>query len=151
MLAAVLLLTALLNLGLVVYAMKTGPPATVQIGNVTWSVCPNTSFIFMKTRIAVALIVCVVGLLFGKLRGLVISALALGWIVVEYLAWWRGGFYAIEQSGSSFSKNEHIAYLIDANWWDIWVLIVATLVLINAVILIIAFRKKSLPRPLLFK
>jgi YD repeat-containing protein len=63
----------------------------------------------------------------------------------------RGDFYAIEQSGSSFSKFEHIAYLIDANWWDIWVLAVVAVILITELILIIAFRNQSLPRPLLFK
>ena len=150
-LAAVLLLTALLNLGVEVYSVMTKPPITFQIGSGTVTAYPNTLFIVMKTRIAVALIVSVVGLLFGRLRGLVISALALGWIIVEYLAWWRGSFYAIQQSGSSFSKFEHIAYLIDANWWDIWVLIVVTVVLITAMILMSAFRNEYLPRPLRFK
>lgn len=147
-LAGVLLLTAILNV--VVYLRIERPPTTVQIGSRLISAYP-TQFNVMKTRIAVALIVSVVGLLFGKLRGLVISALALGWIIVEYLAWWRGSFYGIEQSGSSFSKFEHIAYLIDANWWDIWVLIVVTVVLITAMVLMSAFRNEYLPRPLLFK
>lgn len=150
-LASLLLVTAVLNLGWLVYLRLNGPPAVVREGGFSIFINPNAQFAFMKTRIAVALILSVLGLLIGKRKGLLISALALSWIIVEYVAWWVRSFSAVRESANaSFSRVEHLAFLHYANWWDIWVFVIVAVVLISETRLMSAIKGKPLPRPILF-
>lgn len=149
-LAGLLLITSILNLGWLVYLWMNGPPAVVREGGLSIFINPNAQFAFMKTRIAVALMVSVLGLLIGRGKGLLISALAFGWIIVEYVAWWIRSFSAVQDSANaSFSGVEHTAFLLYATWWDIWVL--ALVVVILVVELIRAAKRQPLPRSLLFR
>lgn len=149
--ATLLLVTSVLNLGWLVYLRLNGPPAVVREDGFSIFINPNAQFAFMKTRIAVALILSVLGLLIGKRKGLLISAMALGWIIVEYVAWWVRSFSAVRESASaSFSKVAHLAFLHSASWWDIWVFVIVAVVLISEMRLMSRFKGKQLPRRILF-
>jgi len=144
-----LFVTSALNLAYLIYVSVKKQPEVTQEDGFTIFVNPATHFTVMKTRIAIALIVSVVGWLISKRRGLQISAFALCWIIVEYVAWWIRSVSAVKESASaSFAKVEHVAFLLHANWWDIWTLAIVTLMLINEIRLLIGFESHQLPRPI---
>jgi hypothetical protein len=85
----------------------------------------------MKVRIGLALVLGAAALCSGRLRGLAVSCVALGWIVIEYLMWWYRSYgIAKNAEAGEFSKISHLAYLHNATWWDVWIIAVISVILI---------------------
>jgi hypothetical protein len=58
----------------------------------------------------------------GKVIGLLISWVALLWITLEYILWWKKSVDVLNDDGMSFSHARHFAYLLGGTWWDLCVL-----------------------------
>ena len=150
--AVLLFLTAIVNIVWFVYSTVNRPSLSIQQGNFSIFINPDALFAFLKTRIAIALVLSVLGLLIGHRSGLVISVLALVWISAEYVVWWLKSISAVRQSGNAtFSKVEHTAFLLQGNWWDLWVIVIVGVMLISEIRLLSTFENQQLPRPLLFR
>lgn len=58
-----------------------------------------------------------------KVIGSLISWVALLWITLEYILWWKTSMDVVDAAGMSFSHARHFAYLLRGTWWDLCVLL----------------------------
>lgn len=65
-----------------------------------------------KIRICLALIICAAAVRTGKVVGLLISLVALLWITLEYILWWKKSVDVLDAAGMSFSHARYFAYLL---------------------------------------
>ena len=100
--------------------------AVTSLLNIAWLVlrasAETPEVATTKSRIALALIISVVGSWPRKVQWLWISCVALMWIVLEYIWWWIRSSGAVNAFGTSFSYTSHFAYLLQGTWWDLLVL-----------------------------
>jgi hypothetical protein len=79
-----------------------------------------------KTRILLALIMSAVMTYKATTRKMIVLLLALLWVLTEYALWWVSYSAILEKLRTSrYSGPPHIAYLVNASWFDIAVLIVS--------------------------
>lgn len=112
-----LAITALLNIAWVVFTISSELPQSLAM---------------RQMRIAVALIISVLPLWPGKVMGLLISWVALLWITLEYILWWKQSVDVLDAAGMSFSNSPHFAYLLQGTWWDLCVLLATVIGLLWA-------------------
>jgi hypothetical protein len=118
-LAALLVCTA--NLAWIIYQEG---PLVVELSNGMMAYI-NPSHVLTNKRMAIglALIISLIGLIVRRLSGLFVSSLALIFGVIIYVSWLQFSVAIVRNAESlSFSKIEHLAFLYNANWWDISVL-----------------------------
>jgi hypothetical protein len=131
LLIAVLVATAALNVILVVSKTLNSAPSVVSSPGFTVIVDPNWELMRMKVRIGLALVLAAVALSFGRLRGLAVSFIPTAWVLIEYLIWWYRSYVIAKNAESAdFAKVSHLAYLHTATWWDVWIIVLISVVLI---------------------
>lgn len=100
--------------------------ATLALLDVTWLVFTSSGespFDTRQIRIALALIICAFAMWPRKVIGSLISWVALLWITLEYILWWKTSMDVVDAAGMSFSHARHFAYLLRGTWWDLCVLL----------------------------
>ena len=90
------------------------------------------SMMRMHLMIEAALIITAVGMLSRKVAGIVIAALALVWIGVQYAGWWIWTQRTIEAAGLTAipSSIPHAANLYEATGWNVAILAIATVLFV---------------------
>lgn len=92
----------------------------------------NTTIVMMHVRIAVALIISVGGLFSRRLVGVFLSALALGWVALEYAAWFSWTVRMKSNAGIETlpSSIPHASHLYGASPWNVVVFVLTVAVLL---------------------
>lgn len=91
---------------------------------------PNTWLFGTKLRIGIALVIAAICFYFDKGKGLLFSALALAWMLLEYALWWYRS-YLIGKSGEV--RLGFVINLWHGGWWDAWVILLALVLLVYVV------------------
>lgn len=86
----------------------------------------DQSMIRMHLMIEAALIIAALGLLSRKITGIVISAMALIWVGIEYIGWFIWTQRTIEAAGLTAIPRfiPHAANLYGATGWNIAILVI---------------------------
>jgi len=138
--------------GLSIMNLATGVAIFVAALNTLWLVWGTISFMlarseaarqgvgwfvdwshtFMHARISLALIVAAACLWSRTVRGLVISASALTWVVIEYAWWaiWSQRFLASMDIPEFHSSTPHVFNIFGATGWNVAVLAIALALLL---------------------
>jgi hypothetical protein len=95
---------------------------------------------FMDATLGLCL--ATLGLWFRRTASFLLSSIALIWVVIVYILWYRGtlsvmGVAEVQKFSQLPNQPQYLFPLIEATWWDIVVLCVTLLVLLwQAVILV---------------
>ena len=103
----------------------------IWLGFVASSELPQ-SVATRQIRVALALVIGAVAAWPGKSKGFFISLVALLWITLEYILWWKQSVGALDAAGMSFSHVRHFAYLLRGTWWDLCMLLATIIDLVWA-------------------
>lgn len=109
----------------------------VALLNIAWLVL-NSSLELPQSvgarqfRIALALVVSAFALWPGRIVGLLITIVALLWITLEYILWWKKSVDVLDAADMSFANSPHFWYLLRGTWWDLGVLLATVIGLLWA-------------------
>src|SRR5437870_3381888 len=120
-----LILTAALN-SFWLFQILRGTPNVITARDFTIIAEPNTWLFGTKLRIGIGLVIAAICFCFDKGKGLLFSALALAWMLLEYALWWYRS-YLIGKSGEV--RLGFVINLWHGGWWDAWVILLALVLL----------------------
>lgn len=126
-LLVLLILTTTLN-SLWLFQLMWGSPNVITTRDFTIIAEPNTWLFGTKLRIGCALVIAAICFYFDKCKVLLLSALALAWILVEYTLWWYRSYL---MSKSAEVRLGLVINLWHGGWWDAWVILLALVLLVT--------------------
>ena len=109
-----------------------------------WGVIVNYTSFWLRSRIAIALIVNLVSIWSLSAKGFLISTLSLLWVSIEYALWLNWSFRVEENLGIGHLPEPSLAGFYGAIWLDIGVLVLIIPLVAWAVkIFVSSFRSSS--------
>jgi hypothetical protein len=89
------------------------------------------SVFLLNVRLGAALLIAAAGLLYRRVIGLLISMLALTWVLKEYAWWYLDSLRRLKEMGvSDFAQLQvpdltYLGKLFGATWWNVIVLVIS--------------------------
>jgi hypothetical protein len=91
----------------------------------------DPSVFLLNVRLGAALLIAAAGLLYRRVIGLLISMLALTWVLKEYAWWYLDSLRRLKEMGvSDFAQLQvpdltYLGKLFGATWWNVIVLVIS--------------------------